>query len=544
MPRPAARRRRLASLLAVAAAGALVLGGCTRGADPGASDGGGQETGGETATASGGPGLTAVGASRAADLPADPATDPAYAAYYAQEIEWGECEQANDPRKECGTLTVPRLWDDPSAGDLEIAVARIPATGDGGKALVMNPGGPGASGTDYVDTMATLVSPQVMETYDQVGFDPRGVNGSEGLDCLSDAETDAYRADTLTATDPAEIRAGVLEGAERLAAGCEADDAELLPALDTASVARDMDVLRAALGQEKLDYFGYSYGTFLGALYAEQQPGRVGHMVLDGAVDPTLTLDEYAAGQADGFRRALDAFLASCLAAGTDCPFEGDADAALQQLADLLADIDAEPLPTSDPDRPLTGALARSALMSLMYSDSLWEFGRSALADAADGDGTQLLTFADQSAQRRSDGSYRTNSNEVMSAISCLDRPAVADPAWQDERAAELAAADPVFGPGFAHSGTACSVWPVPPLRESAPISAAGAGPILVLGTTGDPATPYAWSESLAGQLEGGVLLTFEANGHTAYGRSGGCIEQHVDRYLLDAAVPEEGTVC
>jgi len=249
-----------------------------------------------------------------------------------------------------------------------------------------------------------------------------------------------------------------------------------------------------------------------------------------------------SAGQAEGFERATEAFLADCLEKGQGCPFKGSEEEAKQQLNAFFASVDAEPLDSGDPQRPLTGALARSAVLTLLYEDGLWEFGRQALTDAMNGDGSQLLYIADLSSERAADGTYRTNAAFAITAVNCLDHPGVADEAWVEQEAERLAEEFPTFGPML--GGDGCAHWPVPPLREPAPIAAEGAGPIVVVGTTGDPATPYQWSQNLAQQLDDAVLLTFEGNGHTAYGRSGGCIEEPVDAYLLEGTVPEDGLTC
>ena len=547
--RPPAVRGPLARLGVFAAAALLVASGCTDGGGSGtgaASDGGGASDAGTSASAGTDEALSEIGTTHAADLQDDPASDPAYAEYYDQDISWGPCEDVSGGDSlECGTLTVPRAWDDPSAGDVEIAVARQGAVGSAQGTLVVNPGGPGGSGADMAAQADAYFSADLMSAYDVVGFDPRGVGRSEGIDCLTDAELDTMRADSFDLlTEDGETPS--TPWVQRLADGCEADPASkaLLPYLDTASTARDLDVLRAAVGSETLDYFGYSYGTFLGSTYAGLYPDRVGHMVLDGAVDPTLTADQFNAGQADGFEKATRTFLQDCLDQGEECPFTGDVDEATGQLQDLFTSLEKDPLPTGDAERPLTASLARSAVLMLMYDDSTWQYGREGLAAALDGDGSILLNIADRSASRNADGTYSGNANEAITAINCLDRPGVASEEWQASAAEDLAAKDPVWGSSFTYAGETCAHWPVPALREPAEVTADGAAPIVVVGTTGDPATPYAWAQSLADQLSSGVLVTFEGNGHTAYGRSGGCVEKAVDGYLLRDEVPEDGTTC
>ncbi|WP_193106486.1 alpha/beta hydrolase [Brachybacterium sp. FME24] len=537
-------RRPLSRFSAAAAVAVLLLAGCT---ESGGSSGGGadgSDSGGADQSASTSEAelpLTEIGTSAAQELPTDPATDPAYSTYYEQNIAWGECEDVDAEGVECGTVTVPLVWNDPEAGDIDLAVARIAGAGEDTGSLVINPGGPGGSGVNFLESAPFLFSPEVRSAYDLVGFDPRGVGRSTGIECLSDEETDDYRAQT-PGSDSAEDRQVAEEWSSRIAEACEANSGDELPYLDTYSSARDMDVLRSALGTEKLDYFGYSYGTYLGSSFADLYPERVGHFVLDGAMDPTITMNELNAGQAEGFEEATDAFVQDCLDHVDTCPLKGDVAGGKEQLQAFFAAVDAAPLDSGDPERPLTGALARSAVLMLMYEDGLWESGRQALAAGMNGDGSQLLAIADTSAERSSDGSYRTNSAFAITAVNCLDHPGVADEQWQEQEAERLAEEFPTFGSSM--GGDNCAPWPVPPLREPAPISAEGADPIVVIGTTGDPATPYKWSTSLAEQLDSSVHLTYEGNGHTAYGRSGGCIEEQVDAYLLEDTVPQDGLTC
>ncbi|MFC7464392.1 alpha/beta hydrolase [Brachybacterium sp. GCM10030252] len=540
-PRPFAR------ITAAAAAAVLLMAGCTQDdVGPDRSTGSASDGGGATQHAPAGEAdlpLTEIGTSAAQDLGTDFATDPAYAEYYEQSIEWGECEDVANPDAECGTITVPLAWNDPSAGDIEIAVARIAATGEATGSLVVNPGGPGASGVNFLESAPYLISPEVSSSYDLVGFDPRGVARSAGIECLSDEETDEYRSVTAEAGTP-EADQLAEEWNTRLADACEQNSGDVLAYLDTYSAARDMDVLRAALDSEQLDYLGYSYGTYLGATYADLYADRVGKFVLDGAMDPTITMDELSAGQAEGFEQATEAFLQDCLDSADSCPFSGDPAAAKDELISFFESVDDEPLETDDPQRPLTGALARSAVMSMLYSDQSWTEGREALTAAMAGDGQPLLAIADRSAERLPDGTYRTNSTYAITAVNCLDHPGIADEQWQDQEAERLAEEFPTFGPTMGNDNSPCAQWPEPALREPAPIAAESAGPIVVIGTTGDPATPYKWAESLADQLDSASLLTFEGNGHTAYGRSGGCIEEQVDAYLLEDTVPEDGLTC
>ncbi|MDN5900568.1 MAG: alpha/beta hydrolase [Brachybacterium sp.] len=540
MTHAARARRPLSRLAAGAATAVLLLAGCT-GAAPDGEGPADPDGSVSSVPSTDGPALEEIGTSAAQDLGTDPAEDPAYAEYYAQEIDWGACDGVEGEDLECGTVTVPLVWNDPQAGDIDLAVGRLPASGERTGSLVTNPGGPGGSGVNFLESATLMISAEVRAAYDVVGFDPRGVNRSAGVECLDDEETDEYLAATA---EPGSAEAEELseKWGARIAEACEAHSGEELPYLDTYSAARDMDVLRAALGSEQLDYLGYSYGTYLGASYADLYPGRVGRFVLDGAMDPSLTMNEIAAGQAEGFEHAVEAFLADCLERDAACPFTGTEEEAKQQLTDFFAALDESPLDSGDPERPVTGAMARTVVTTLLYEDALWRLGREALTDAMKGDGAQLLNIADLSSEREPDGSYRTNSTFAIMAVNCLDHPGLADDDLVQQEAERLEEEFPTFGAML--GGDGCTHWPVPPLREPGPIAAEGAGPIVVIGTTGDPATPYAWAENLSAQLDDAVLLTFEGNGHTAYGRSGGCIEEQVDAYLLQGTVPEDGMTC
>lgn len=545
--------RPLAALASAAATVTLVLSSCTGGItggagssdDGGSSDAGGASGNGQEAKT---PPLAELGESAAQHLDSDPATDPAYASYYEQSIDWSDCGDDSGVDRQCGTVTVPRVWNDPGAGDIEIAVAKVAATGEKKGSLFLNPGGPGGSGVEFASTVATYIAGEpVTSSFDLVGFDPRGVSRSSGIHCVSDEEFDAeYNKPGDPDATPDENLQTTIDWMQKLADGCSEKYEDLLPYLDTYSAARDLDVLRAAVDSDTLDYAGFSYGTYLGATYADLYPERVGRFVLDGAMDPALTMDQITAGQTAGFEAAIEDFLQDCLSRGDDaCPFKGDVAEAKTQLENLLTSWDRNPVETDDPDgRRMTGSHASTALVMAMYEDAIWEMLRSGLADATQGDGSMLLQLSDMSAEREQGGTFNGNGAFAINAINCLDHPGVADLQWQKQQSEELAQKYPLMGENAGYSAAYCKPWPVKPLREPAPIAAKGTGPILVIGTTGDPATPYAWSESLAQQLDQGVLLTYEGRGHTAYGRSGGCIEKAVEDYLVEGTVPENGLTC
>lgn len=466
------------------------------------------------------------------EVPAELAT------FYEQTLTWEGCGNGFD----CTDVTVPMDYAQPDGETVTLAVKRRAAGDDEPVgSLLINPGGPGGSGVQLVESVQLMFSSDLLDGYDVVGFDPRGVNESSAVDCVDDAELDRIRAEDFAPTE--EGLALFAAAAEELAAACAQNTGELLGHVDTDSAARDLDVLRHVLGEPRLDYLGYSYGTSLGATYAELFPEHVGRMVLDGAMDPSLGSDGIVRGQAAGFERAIRAYAEDCLA-GSDCPLSGDVDTAVGQVRDLLELTRHTPLPTGT-DRELTAPLAFSGVIMPLYDDAYWMLLTSALEAAMhQSDGSQLLLLADLSAERQPDGTYATNSTEANIAINCLDYPVEGDLAAWRQQAKDLEEISPTFGSALAFGDVTCDSWPHEATGVPAPVTAAGSEPILVIGTTGDPATPHEWSEALAAQLESGVLVTYEGEGHTAYGRAGECITSAVDRFLLEGVVPEDGLVC
>ncbi|KSW21831.1 alpha/beta hydrolase [Cellulomonas sp. B6] len=465
-------------------------------------------------------------------------SDPALARYYDQVLEWTTCGE-----EQCADATVPLDWADPEGETIEVALRRVPASsGSPVGSLLVNPGGPGRSAIDSITFFRQVVSRDVLAAYDLVVFDPRGVQHSTPVTCVDPAELDA-----ITAWVPDfSTDAGIAEAAERngeLGRACLERTGDLLGHVDTQSAARDMDVLRATLGDEALTYLGFSYGTELGATYAALFPERAGRLVLDGALDPTLDTGQVAAGQAAGFENALRAYVADCQT-GAQCPLTGDVDAGLERLSTMFDRARAKPLPTAS-GRPLTVSLAFSGVAAALYSQASWPVLTQAISTAlGDGDGTALLQLADSYYGREPDGTYSSNQNEAFTAITCLDDRPSADPAQMRADAAAIAQVAPTVGEFFSYGGASCADWPVPAVPALGSYAADGAAPIVVIGTTNDPATPYAWAEQLADLLSSGVLLTYEGEGHTAYGRSNRCVKDAVDTFLLTGEPPAAGTRC
>ena len=497
------------------------------------------------------------------DIKASPATASASAAvpaglesFYSQKVSWYACAKkgmaeatsGQDTGFTCAKVKVPLDYDNPGGQTIEIAVKKRAAGGDSIGSLFVNPGGPGGSGIDLVDEAGSYFSKKLTSSYDVVGFDPRGVGASTAVDCLTDAELDAERAG---ANDPATPSASATEErAQKMGEACTSKTSTpgLLDHIDTVSVARDLDILRAVDGQQALTYLGYSYGTYLGATYAEFFPANTGRLVLDGAVDPSLSAGELALGQAKGFEASLRAYVESCQSSKLGCPLSGDVDSGVSQVREFLESTKTAPVPTSDSKRPLTYDLAVYGVLGSMYQTQAWPsltLGLSqAMGKEGKPDGSALLKLADLVSSRESDGTYSNNGAEALMAVNCLDYPVQGDNASWEKNAKAIKETSPTFGSQLLYPDAYCQGWGHTSSRKREKITASGAAPILVVGTTGDPATPYAWAQALAEQLESGQLMTWEGDGHTAYGRSNDCVKKAVDTYLLNGTMPDKGLTC
>ena len=523
---------RLLRLVASSVALVLAATACSAGGDPPGTGPGPTPA----ATGSPAPGSPAPG-SPAPGSPA-PGTGPSPQATATEPLAWESCGSSGF---QCSTLTVPLVDDDPSAGTIGLALTRLRA-GDARQrigSLVVNPGGPGASAVGYLQAAAGQLPAGVRARFDLVGFDPRGVGASQPVRCGTTADLDRYFSLDPSPDDPAELSA-LERGNERFAAGCASRSGGTLPHVSTVDAARDLDKVRAALGDERLTYLGYSYGTSLGAAYLDLFPTRVRAMVLDGGLDPALTWDRLLEGQSRGFDRALEAFLADCerIRCSYRRAVKGDLGAAYDRLA---AEVERGPL-SGDATREVGPSAFSLGVGAGLYSRTQgWPAIADALTSAESGDGSLLLALNDSYLDRGADG-YK-NVSEANLSVNCIDRP------WPRGSAPYLALAErvrrdaPRFGPAIALSGLACSDWPVRPVSTPHPVTGRGAPPVVVIGTTGDPATPYAWSVALADQLESGVLLTYRGDGHTVY-RNGApdCLRLPVDRYLITAQAPPSRT--
>lgn len=468
----------------------------------------------------------------------DGSVPPELERFYTQEVSWTDCGNNFD----CTRVEVPMDYDNPDGETIEIAVKRFTHSGEGAAVgtMFINPGGPGGSGIEMVESTTDYFSRDLWENLDIIGFDPRGVGESHGVRCFDDAQLEEWYTKTYDLETDAGWDAYVADSTA-YGEACLENTGPLMQFLDTVSAAKDLDILRGVIGDEVITYFGFSYGTFLGATYAELFPGRVGRMVLDGAVDPSIGYADLTAGQNIGFERAYRSYLEDCLQ-GAACPFTGTVDDAWDRTVGLLEELAANPIDSGDPDRPVTDSQMMSAIIVSMYAPSWWRTLTQALSAAMDGDGSQALLMADIANERDDDGHYPEDEG-AFRLIDCLDYPVTLDRAQITANADELTAANDLFGPYFGYGEVGCATLPFQSDAVRAPITAPTAPPIVVIGTTRDPATPYEWAESLADQLTNGVMLSFDGDGHTAYG-SVDCIDTPVDAYLLQGTVPEDGLSC
>ncbi|MFH8287860.1 alpha/beta hydrolase [Streptomyces antibioticus] len=477
----------------------------------------------------------------------------------AQKLDWEDCpapSQAegggsapsplpNGGTWQCATMKAPLDWDDPKGDTIGIALIRARTSGPADRrigSLVFNFGGPGGSGVSTLPAFGEDYE-KLRTRYDLVSFDPRGVGRSAGVRCENDRQLDAYFQQDTTPDDAAE-RATLLDNTEEFNAACERNSGKTLPHVRTTDAARDMDLMRQVLGDRRLYYFGISYGTELGGVYAHLFPKNVGRAVFDAVVDPTQTSEQGALGQARGFQRALDNYAEDCTSQVEDCPVGDTAEDVKNRIADLLKDLDAKPIPGAFP-RELTQSAATNGIAQALYSKDFWPYLTEGLEQAYDGDGRILMLLSDSMNGRSENGEY-SNIAAANVSINCADDKPRYSAADVEARLPEFRAASPLFGDFLAWSMVTCTDWPVPGAADHPDVSAPGAAPILVIGNTGDPATPYEGAGRMVDALgEGvGVELTYRGQGHGAYDSKNECVQSAVNGYLLDAKVPAAGTVC
>ncbi|MEU6554483.1 alpha/beta hydrolase [Streptomyces sp. NPDC046915] len=477
----------------------------------------------------------------------------------AQKLDWQDCPApsaaeggggAPSPlpggaKWQCATMKAPLDWSKPKGDTIDLALIRARASGAASKrigSLVFNFGGPGGSGVTTLPAFGEDYA-QLRTRYDLVSFDPRGVGRSAPVECESDAQLDAYFQQDATPDDSAE-RTQLLDRTKQFNAACEKHSKKILPHVRTTDAARDMDLMRQVLGDAKLHYFGISYGTELGGVYAHLFPRNVGRAVFDAVVDPTQDPEQSSLGQARGFQLALDNFAGDCTSKTTDCPIGDTAQDVKDRIAKLLADLDRKPIPGILP-RELTQSDATNGIAQSLYSKDFWEYLTEGLEQAYEGDGRILMLLSDSMNGRNENGEY-SNIAAANTAINCSDAKPRYTTADIQQKLPEFRSASALFGDYLAWGMIGCTDWPVAGAADHPDVSAPGAAPILVVGNTGDPATPYEGAKKMVDALgkSVGIELTYRGQGHGAYDSKNKCVQAAVNGYLLDGKVPPAGTVC
>jgi pimeloyl-ACP methyl ester carboxylesterase len=477
----------------------------------------------------------------------------------AQKLSWKDCPAPsesegggaapsplpNRDKWQCATMKAPLDWSKPKGDTIGLALVRARASGPANKkigSLVFNFGGPGGSGVTtlpaFGEDYATLRT-----RYDLVSFDPRGVGRSAGVECESDSQLDQYFQQDATPDTTAE-RTKLLADTKQFNAACEKHSKKMLPQVRTTDAARDMDLMRQVLGDDKLHYFGISYGTELGGVYAHLFPKHMGRAVFDAVVDPTQNSEQGSLGQAKGFQLALDNFAEDCTSKTTNCPLGNTAQDVKDRIAKLLKDLDSKPITGIFPRR-LTQTAATNGIAQALYSKDFWEYLTEGLEQAYSGDGKVLMALSDSMNGRSENGEY-SNITAANIAINCADDKPRYTADYVERKLPEFRAASPLFGDFLAWGMVSCTDWAVPGAADHPDVSAAGSAPILVVGNTGDPATPYEGARKMVDALGKGVAveLTYKGQGHGAYDSKNKCVQSAVNGYLLNGKVPTAGTVC
>lgn len=540
---PAGRRRpALTAVTAVAVAALLAAAGCS-GSDSGSdsSDQGGQNSrndqdGQERADATAAP----------KDLTSQkPSWKPCPTPSAAEGGGTAPSPLPGGTKWECATMTAPLDYAKPKGATIPLALIRA-RTSDPDKrigSLVFNFGGPGGSGVTALPSFGKDYE-KLRTRYDLVSFDPRGVGRSEPVECEDDKQLDAYYAEDMTPDDSAEEKSYV-DGLKWYAGGCERKSGKELPYVGTVNAARDMELMRQVLGDDKLNYFGISYGTELGGVYAHLYPKSVGRAVFDAVVDPTESSEQGSLGQAEGFQLALTNFAKDCVKRGDECKLPGSTPGEIENfVVELLDRLDKKPIAGLGA-RKLTETQATNGIAQALYSKEYWPLLEQGLDEADGGSGALLLVLSDAMNGRNEKGQY-SNIQAANAAVNCVDSKQRYTLAQTKAKLPRFRAVSPVFGDFLGWGLLGCSEWPVPGERDMPDVSAPGAAPILVIGNTGDPATPYEGARAMVKALGKGVgvELTYEGQGHGAYNSGSTCVQNAVNGYLLDGDVPKNGTVC
>ncbi|MFD5034172.1 alpha/beta hydrolase [Streptomyces sp. NPDC058220] len=446
---------------------------------------------------------------------------------------------------ECSVMAVPLDYAKPDGDTIGLALIRARAREQDRRigSLIFNFGGPGGSGVAALPAFSKDYE-KLRSRYDLVSFDPRGVGRSDAVECESDKQLDAYFAKDFTPDDPTEEKS-FTQGLATFASACEKNSGQALPYVGTTNAARDMELMRKVLGDDKLHYFGISYGTELGGVYAHLYPKSVGRAVFDAVVDPSETSEQGSLGQAKGFQLALDNFEKDCVSRGDACKLPGSTPKEIEAfITGLIGRLDKQPI-AGIGDRELTQTQATNGMAQALYSKEYWPLLEQGLDEADGGNGSLLLALSDAMNGRDDQGRY-SNLQAANAAINCADSKERYTLAQTKAKLPEFRKASPVFGDFLGWGLMGCSKWPVPGQWKTPDVSARGAAPILVVGNTGDPATPYAGAKAMADALGKGVgvEMTYRGQGHGAYNSGNTCVQDAVNGYLLDGKVPTAGTVC
>ena len=454
-------------------------------------------------------------------------------------VDWSPCKKGSTIK--CATFNVPYDYENPSVGTFALHVKFRPA--DKPSAVVgplfVNRGGPGAESATMATDAEFYFSQNILDHFDIIALDPRGTGESTPfVDCID--EIDPYFTADITFDSPEE-RQKLVDDAQAFNDACEKKSGDILPYISTVSAARDIDSLRRALDYDKISYFGFSYGSELGAMWAHLFPDTVRAAVFDGAADPNASYLQSGLDQAAGFERELNAFFADCASRKTCAAYNNGDPAAL--FDDMIARVERDPLFVNDKRTLVNSTVTYTAVVDAMYSSALWPTLAEAIADATKkpiADGTGLLALYDDYYQRRADGSY-DNLLEAFIAISCLDDNGGEKVDDIEAEIPQFTAIAPRLGKFFA-IGFNCALWPVPS-KPKTTITDIGTSPIVVVGTTGDAATPLESSRKMAAALSDGRLIIATEDQHTGYGTSD-CVTNLVDDYLIDLKIPDKETTC
>ena len=473
--------------------------------------------------------------------------------FYSQKPLWSDCTGSNTKAR-CGDIQVPLNWDKPEQGTIKIAVAINPAANpESAPYLLMNPGGPGASGREWVtENISSLGTAKLRSHYNIVGFDPRGVGASTAIKCYGTSKLKDFLY------NPSPYATGSQEDIDyskkmitAFGASCLKNTGELLGHVDTSSAAKDMDIIRAVLGSDKLNYLGFSYGTLLGATYATYFPKNIGQFVLDGVVDPTLNPADDSINQLIGFQSAMKAYLSDCIDNVSDCPFAGlTVDQAMDKVGtDFLAVLEKKEIVTTENGRKLSLTSGFTGMIAALYSKDSWQYLTMAFNEffsKSARDGRVFLLLADSYFEYDdATGKFSNNGNEAFKAITCLDSRESNNLADMKAQNARVLATSKVFGRYWQYGGLACENWPFDVVPGPTDYSAKDSPTIMVIGTTNDPATPFVQAENVAHNvLAHGWLLTYKGEGHTAYGSSNSCVANTVDDFLINKKLPAKEKTC